>query len=53
MKTSAHTQIGLKNEDTCKLRKEVTLFSTGIMVLALLDPQNDILDDVENQGPKH
>jgi hypothetical protein len=23
------------------------------MVLALLDPQNDILDDVENQGPKH
>jgi hypothetical protein len=33
MKTSAHTKIGLENEDTRKLRNEVTLFSTGITVL--------------------
>jgi hypothetical protein len=32
MKTSAHTKIGLENEDTRKLRIEVTSFSTGITV---------------------
>ena len=29
---SAHTKIGLENEDTLKLRNEVTSFSTGITV---------------------
>ena len=32
MKTSAHTKIGLENDDTRKLRTKVTLFSTGITV---------------------
>jgi hypothetical protein len=31
-KTSAHTKIGLDNEDTRKLRNEVTLFSKGITI---------------------
>jgi hypothetical protein len=33
MKTSAHSKIGLENEDTRKLRNKVTLCSTGITVV--------------------
>jgi hypothetical protein len=41
MKTSAHTKIGLENEDTRKLRNEVTLFSTIITVPPLEWQHND------------
>ena len=42
MNTSAHTKIGLENEDTGKLRNEVTLFSTIITVLGI---DTELLDE--------